>query len=272
MFLRTVKVKRPGGRVDEYIRLVESVWHRGRPEHRVVANLGRKDLLAPHADTLLRMPTGAEARAAPATRVDAVGAWDWGPVLVARQLWRELGLEQTLDAVGRDRGALSDRALALVASRLCEPTSEHGMARWLETTYVCDRSGRRWWPAWRDDAERLASDRPRVRVKDQQLRQWYGTLDRLLRHKAHIEQELFLRLRTLFALTVDLVFYDLTSTYFEGNGPAGVAQPRHRRDGEPPHRPMLVGSGMIDGRPICPLAFARDLRDASDGEAGVAET
>src|SRR2546425_13340578 len=130
MFLRTVKVKRPGGRVDEYIRLVESVWHQGRPEHRVVANLGRKDLLAPHADTLLRMLTGAEAPAAPATRVDAVGAWDWGPVLVARQLWRGLGVGQTLGAGGPGRGARSDRALALGAGRVCEPTSEHGRGRW----------------------------------------------------------------------------------------------------------------------------------------------
>ena len=267
MFLRTVKVKRPGGRVDEYIRLVESVWRQGRPEHRIVANLGRKDLLAPHADALLRMLTGEERTAAPPARTDAVGAWDWGPVLVARHLWRALGLEQTLDAVARDRGVLSDRALALVASRLCAPTSEHGMARWLETTYVCDRSGRRWWPAWRDDAERLVSDRPRVRVKDQQLRQWYGTLDRLLRHKREIEQQLFLRLRTLFALNVDLVFYDLTSTYFEGNGPAGLAKHGHSRDGKPRNRQVLVGVVMIDGWPITHHVFEGNRRDASTVES-----
>lgn len=266
MFLRTVKVTRPGGRVDEYLRLVESVWRQGRPEHRTVANLGRKDLLAPHAQTLLRMLTGNEAPAASAAGVDAVGAWDWGPVLVARHLWRELGLEQTLDALARDRGALSDRALALVASRLGEPTSEHGMARWLETTYGCDRSGRRWWPAWRDDAERLASHRPRVRVKDQQLRQWYGTLDRLVKHKPKVEQELFLRLRTLFALTVDLVFYDLTSTYFEGNGPAGLAKHGHSRDGKPRNRQVLVGVVMIDGWPIAHHVFEGNRRDASTVE------
>ena len=266
MFLRTVKVTRPGGRVDEYIRLVESVWRQGRPEHRTVANLGRKDLLAPHVQTLLRMLTGDEAPAVSADGVAAVGAWDWGPVLVARHLWRELGLEQTLDALARDRGALSDRALALVANRLDEPTSEHGMARWLETTYVCDRSGRRWGPAWRDDAERLASHRPRVRVKDQQLRQWYGTLDRLVKHKSTVEQELFLRLRTLFALTVDLVFYDLTSTYFEGNGPAGLAKHGHSRDGKPRNRQVLVGVVMIDGWPIAHHVFEGNRRDASTVE------
>jgi hypothetical protein len=235
MFLRTVKVRRPGGRVDEYVRLVESVWRQGRPHHRIISNLGRKDLLAPHVDALLRILMDG-ASAAPAGRVDAMGAWDWGPLLVARHLWRELGLETTLDTRARDRGALSDRALALVTNRLCAPTSEHGMARWLETAYVCDRWGQRWSPDWRDDAERLASHRPRVRVKDRQLRQWYGTLDRLLRQKPQIEQQLFLQLRTLFALHVDLVFYDLTATYFEGHGPAALAKHGHSRDGKPRHR------------------------------------
>src|SRR5213594_1305348 len=267
MFLRTVKVKRPGGRVDEYIRLVESVWREGRPEHRIVAHLGRKDLLAPHAATLLRMLTGDKASGSDAAHVDAVGAWDWGPVLVARHLWRELGLEQTVDALARDRGALADRAVALVASRVCEPTSEHGMARWLETSYVFDRSGQRWWPAWRDEAERLASRRPRVRVKDRQLRQWYGTLDWLVRHKPQLEQELFGRLRTLFALNVDLVFYDLTSTYFEGNGPTGLAKHGYSRDGKPRNRQVLVGVVMMDGWPIAHHVFAGNQRDSATVES-----
>src|SRR5713101_7691619 len=188
MFLRTVKVKRPDGHVDEYVRLVESVWRKGRPEHRVISNLGRKDLLAPHADALLRLLKG---EAATHPRAEAVGAWDWGPLLVARHLWRDLGLEQTLDARARDRGAVADRALALVASRLETPTSEHGMARWLETAYVCDRSGQRWLPAWRDEAERRASARPRVRVQDRQLRQWYSTLVRLVKAKPQIEHAQF---------------------------------------------------------------------------------
>jgi transposase len=192
-----------------------------------------------------------------------MGAWDWGPLLVARHLWRDLGLEQTLEVRARDRGAIADRALALVASRLETPTSEHGMARWLETAYVCDRSGRRWLPAWRDDAERLASHRPRVRVQDRQLRQWYDTLDRLVKAKPQIEQALFRRLRTLFALNVDLVFYDLTSTYFEGNGPAALAKHGHSRDGKPRNRQVLVGVVMIDGWPIAHHVFEGNRRDAT---------
>ena len=263
MYLRTTKVKRPDGRIDEYIRLVESYWNDGSPRHRVVCNLGRKDLLAPHIDALSRLIKG-ETAPQERSEASAVGAWDWGVQLVARHFWEELGLESILDSAqkGGVKGELSDRALALVANRLCEPTSEHGLARWLETDYVCGRSGKRWLPEWRDDGERLASRRPRVRVKDRQLRQWYGTLDRLVAQKKSIEKALFLRLRSLFALNVDLVFYDLTSTYFEGNGPAGLATHGHSRDGKPRNRQILVGQVMIDGWPIAHHVFEGNKRDS----------
>jgi transposase len=264
VYLRSTKVRRPDGHVDEYIRLVESVWNDGNPRHRIVCNLGRKDLLAPHAEGLLRILKGEPKKKSEST--EAIGAWDWGVMLVARQLWQELGLQQSIDGLVKrrdNRGELADRALALVANRLCHPTSEHGMARWLESDYVCDRAGRRWLPQWREDEERVASRRPRVRVKDRQLRQWYGTLDRLVVHKKEIEKQLFLQLRNLFSLSVDVVFYDLTSTYFEGHGPVGLAKHGHSRDGKPRHRQVLVGVVMIDGWPIAHHVFEGNQRDCS---------
>ena len=149
MYLRTTKVKRPDGSVDEYIRLVESYWNQGSPRHRIICNLGRKDLLAPHAEALLHILKGETTKKTPKPDAVAIGAWDWGVMLVARHLWRELGLEEIIDALAESNGAgreLADRALALVSNRLCEPSSEHGMARWLETDFVCDRWGQRWLP------------------------------------------------------------------------------------------------------------------------------
>src|SRR5216684_1707243 len=128
------------------------------------------------------------------------------------------------------------------------------------------KRGRRWFPEWREEGERLSSQRPRVRVKDRQLRQWYRTLDQLLVQQKPIEKELFLRLRNLFSLNVDLVFYDLTSTYFEGSGPAGFAQHGHSRDGKPRNRQVLVGLVMIDGWPIAHHVFAGQLRDSTTVE------
>jgi transposase len=268
MYLRTTKVKRSDGHIDEYIRLVESYWNNGSPRHRIICSLGRKELLAPHADALMRMLKGEEHSAAHQD-ADAIGAWDWGPMLVARHFWQNLGLQRIVDSCMRpvdDREEVTDRALALVANRLCEPTSEHGIARWLETDYVCNRRGVRWLPEFSEYAERLASKRPRVRVKDRQLRQWYGTLDRLVHNKERIEKELFLSLRNLFSLRADLVFYDLTSTYFEGHGPAGLADHGHSRDDKPRNRQILVGQVMIDGWPIAHHVFEGNKRDSTTVE------
>jgi hypothetical protein len=244
MFLRTVKASGAKGVQHEYLRLVEGYREGGKNKQRVVCNLGRKDLLAPQLDALIRILGGAPAQAA--EKVEAVGAWDWGPMLVAQHLWRELGLEAIIDRLsGQARlgeVALADRALVLVANRLCAASSEHGLARWLESDFVCDRYGRRWQAQWRDDQERKASNSPRVRVAFAQLQHWYRTLDQLYALKSELERELFWRLRDLFSLKVDLVFYDLTSTYFEGPGPPRL-QPRRQAA-----RPSGAGRPSAGGR------------------------
>lgn len=268
MFLRTVKAAGGKGIQHEYVRLVESYRENGRNRQRVVCNLGRKDLLSAHLDSLIRLLEGQPRPSTPATAGDvrATGAWDWGPMLVARTLWRELGLETILDRLWRpsrqDGLALSDRALVLVTNRLCAPTSEHGLARWLETDFVCDRRGRRWVPSWRDDEERRRSRLPRVRVEFRQLKQWYRTLDQLQTRKQRVERELYLRLRDLFSLQVDLVLYDLTSTYFEGQGPPLLGAHGYSRDGKPRNRQVLVGVVMVGGWPITHHVFRGNMRDA----------
>ena len=269
MFLRIVKAQGGQGVQHEYVRLVEAYREQGKNKQRTVCNLGRKDVLAAHLDDLIRLLRGASAGT---TRlrvgdVQATGAWDWGPVLVARTLWRELGVDASLTPLGsrgrRARRPLAERALVLVANRLCAPTSEHGLARWLETDFVCDGQGRRWLPAGRGEAERQRSRRPRVRVADRQLQQWYRTLDQLYARQARLEQALYLRLRDLFSLQVDLVFYDLTSTYFEGAGPPDLGAHGHSRDGKPRDPQVLVGVVMVEDWPIAHHVFRGNLRDAS---------
>src|SRR2546425_11793210 len=101
MYLRTTKVKRPDGHTDEYIRLVESYWNQGRPRHRVICSLGRKDLLAPHAEALLSLLRGNPPAKSKSPEAKALGAWDWGVMRVARHFWQELGLEEILDGLKR---------------------------------------------------------------------------------------------------------------------------------------------------------------------------
>jgi transposase len=271
MYLRTVKAKGADGVEFEYIRLVEAYWENGHSKQRVVANLGRKDLLAPHLESLVALLGGGQKTKANSLRggehIEATVAACWGPMLAARSLWREFGLESILDGLGpktntvqkAGRLPLADRVLVLVANRLCRPGSEHALAQWLESDFVCGRDGKRILARWKQQG--------RVRVELGWLQEWYRTLDQLLAHKERIEVELFGRLRDLFHLEVEMVFYDLTSTYFEGRGPAGLADFGYSRDGKPRNRQVQVGLVMINGWPIAHHVFDGSLPDCETVES-----
>ena len=274
MYARKVTVRASDGTPRQYLRIQESYrvplpgGGRSQPRQRVLANLGRVDLLAPHAKRLYQLLTG-ELPDAKAARDDSMDAWDWGPLLVLRALWDDhLQLDRILRRLGRgprDPGGreLAERAFALVANRLLDPSSEHGLAYWLDAAYVCDDRGRRWLPQWRDDAQRKASKTPRVMVEFQWLQRWYRTLDRLVRVKEALEVELFEQLRTLFEVQVELALYDITSTYFEGHGPPELARHGHSRDQRPRERQIVLGLVLIDGWPIAHHVFAGNRKDAS---------
>ena len=141
---------------------------------------------------------------------------------------------------------LSERVFPLPANRLTWPGSEHALAEWLEQFYVCTPGGSRWQPQWKQWR--------RVKVSFEQLRLWYQTLDDLLSEKQRIEKEIYLQLRDLFSLRPDLVFYDITSTYFEGQGPEELARYGYSRDGKPRQRQIVIGVVMMDGWPMAHLA------------------
>ena len=252
MYLMTTKSS-SRGRSYEYVRLCESVWKNGRSTRRIVATLGRTDQLEPHLERLFELCRGQQPDAAQPTPLRSLR---YGPFLALRCLWQELGLPQLL-------GPLSDRVLVLVANRLTAPGSEHALADWLRSYFACDAQGRRFVPAYRSDAERQASKTPRVRVQAFQLQRWYRTLDALLPLKERLEEQLFERFRHLFAPHCDLVFYDLTSTYFEGLGPAPLARRGYSRDQRPDAPQVLVGVAMVDGLPVSHTVFEGNRRDAT---------
>jgi transposase len=155
----------------------------------------------------------------------------------------------------------ADRAFVLIANRLICPKSEHGLAYWLETDFVCDRRGRRFVPRWHR--------RGRVRVHHQQLDAWYSTLDRLLAAKEQLELRLYERLRDLFSLRPDLVLYDITSTYFEGAGPAEFARHGYSRDGKPQNVQVIVGLVMVGGWPVAHHVWEGNRVDATTVDEAV---
>ena len=255
LFLRSVKAA--NGR-HEYLRLVENYRQGDKIRQRVVLHVGGKDLLAPHLDALVRLLQADQASPAwvSTATVATPQAWTWGPVRVARHLFDSLALGPILDSMSkllRHGQPLSERVFPLLVNRLTRPGSEHALAAWLEDFYVVTAQGLRWMPEWKPSR--------RVKVSFEQLRLWYETLDELLAHKPQIERAIWQQLRDLFSLEPELVFYDITSTYFEGQGPAELGRFGYSRDGKPRHRQVLIGVVMMDGWPIAHHVFAGNRLD-----------
>jgi transposase len=240
-----VKVPSSNGTVNEYLRVVEAYREEGKVKQRIIADLGRRDMLSALLPNLRRILEGTPKLEGQAdSDIDILETFGWGPLLVARKLFEELGLWDLFDRLLGKQTSVpwADRAFVLIASRLIHPSSEHGLAGWLETDYFCDREGKRFVPRWRQ--------RGRVRVHDQQLDSWYRTLDQLLASKEDIESALYGRLRDLFSLKPDMVLYDITSTYFEGSGPSELARHGYSRDGKSRNPQVIVGVVIVGGWPI----------------------
>jgi len=270
MFIRSVKVPSSNGTVHEYVRIVGSVRENGKVRQKVIANLGRRDTLEAVLPLLNRFLQGDDDRKewerqlAQDGPVEILDASTWGPMLIARHFFERLGLWKLLDEGRRWPKLLPEedpdddwvsRVLVLTANRLTCPSSEHGLANWLETDYIIDRMGRRYVPCWKQQG--------RVQVDLTQLQRWYRTLDHLLLNKDHVEVALYQRLRTLFEFEADLVLYDLTSTYFEGHGPAGFAVHGHSRDDKPRKVQVVVGVVMVAGWPIAHHVWAGNRKDST---------
>ena len=270
MFIRSVKVPSSSGVVHEYIRIVGSVRENGKVKQKVIANLGRRDTLEAVLPLLNDFLKGSHDQQQLAKElqqhgpIEVIDASTWGPALVTRHFFDKLGLWKLLDAGRRWPKLLPEedpdddwvsRVLVLITNRLVRPSSEHALADWLETDYLCDRHGRRYVPSWKKQG--------RVQVDLAQLQRWYRTLDHLLLNKDDIEVSLYGQLRTLFDFQPDLVLYDLTSTYFEGHGPAALAKHGYSRDGKPRNVQVVVGVVMVAGWPIAHHVWAGNTRDST---------
>ncbi len=125
---------------------------------------------------------------------------DFGDAWLALGLWRLVGLDVLLEQLlpqGREDVPWHLVAAILVIARFCEPSSElHIEHTWYRRSALEELLG--------VAAAKVYTDR------------LYQGLDWLLPQKAALEKHLKERLGSLFDLNYDLLLYDVTSTYFEG--------------------------------------------------------
>lgn len=248
-FIRTVKTRSSSGQVHEYVRIVEAYFEAGQRKQRVLANLGnlvslRKDIKQ-IVKGLLRV-TGEEPLFFKED-LQNERVQEYGLVYVAQKLWGYLELGEAISKSLKAQKVQLDYERwikMMVTNKLSDPTSKLGILEWLKGV---------WWPdhgfAPQLFNESLAPEEQEKLLKKEVMK-FYRALDHLLKMKKPLEKHLYLRLRDLFSLKVDLVFYDVTSSYFEGQGPASLAKEGYSRDNEPGKKQVLIGLILCNSLPI----------------------
>jgi transposase len=201
------------GKRHAYWALVKSVRTAKGPRQEVVAYLGEMDEAGRLGMEQLAEGRGEDSQSTmfgpsaqprwvevDPSRVRVQNTRSFGASWLALQVINTLGLHALLEELipaGREEVPWSLMSLVLVICRLCDPSSELRIAEHLyERTALSDLLG-------------IGSEK----VNDDRL---YRALDKLLPHKAQVQTHLKNRLGELFDLKYDLLLYDVTSTYFEG--------------------------------------------------------
>src|ERR1051326_3902371 len=266
MYLRHTTVRKKG-KTHSYWRLVRSVRRGRKVVQETVAQLGELDARGrARARSLALRITGrgeqyelfeapAEPGAPVAVRLEQIRlgrARRFGDVWLGWRLWQALALDRFCAqhlAEGREQVPWAAISAILVIARLCEPSSELHIAEdWYRRTALDDLLGV-----------------PAERVNDDRL---YRALDHLLPHKEALEVHLKERLGALFELDYELLLYDVTSTYFEGQA-AGNALARrgHSRDHRRDCKQVCIGLVVTrDGIPLGYEVFAGNRTDVTTVE------
>lgn len=237
-----VSRKRYKDRVYEYVQICETVRRHGRPTRRILGSLGRLDELDPkRVDNLVRglrrFGTAESQQGVELDEADIVANRVLGPILVARALWEELELDQLIWQ-GQQAFSVEQAVFRMVANRLVHPMSKWALTHWKKAE----------WPV------------QELYRYDDYLR----AMDALHPQIQRLEEALFARLRTLFSLPLRLVFYDLTSTYFEGDGVCPLAEFGHSRDHRGDRRQIVVGLGLTqESFPIAHHIFPGNTVDVT---------
>src|SRR6516225_7985746 len=243
-----------------YIYLVENVRENGRTKQRIIANLGRREVVVARGDLdrLARSVARLAQRSMVLSLVEGeappnLACRRIGPALLFERLWQEVGCRPVLEELAGQRQFefAAERATFLtVLHRLFVSGSDRAAEKWRADYRIDGSEGLQLHHLYRTMAwlgEPL-SDQTGARQLAPRCR------------KDVVEEELFARRRDLFA-ELGVVFMDTSSLSFEGQGGAELGRRGHSKDYRPDLHQMIVGLVMdrTEGRcaPSCGPAIPR---------------
>jgi len=258
MFVRTQKSGR-----RTYLLVVENEWVDGKVKQKVLHRLGRLDVLQQSGQLdglMLSMQRFSEKLTVLGGyengQVETTDTRKIGPALIFERLWRNIGIAKVLSHLLAERrfGFSVERAVFLtVLHRLFCPGSDRAAER------------------WKRDYQIKGVDK----IALHQLYRAMGWLGQPLGAQEQtgatgfsprctkdlIEEALFTSRRDMFS-SLDLVFFDTTSIYFEGAGGETIGQRGHSKDHRPDLNQMIVGVILDDqGNPLCSEMWPGNVTD-----------
>jgi hypothetical protein len=236
-----------------YLQIVENRWEDGRPKQRVIATLGRLDQLQQTGQLDALLASGARLAqsvlllsAHARGQIPTVTTRRIGPALIFERLWQQTGCRHVVEQLltGRRFEFDVERAVFLtVLHRLFASGSDRAADKWRADYQIEGGDDLQLHHLYRAMAwlgEKLPEDEQKDKTP---------FAPRCI--KDRIEEGVFGHRRDLFS-GLQLVFFDTTSIYFEGEGGQDIGQRGFSKDHRPDLCQMVVGA-VLDGqgRPIC---------------------
>ena len=212
MYIRKLIQKNKNGKKRIYLQLVKSYREGGKVKQKLIANLGRLDTLIENGDieTLIKNLSRIVEEEKGKQYIDVTrelfcnDVYEYGMQYVLKWLWNKTGLKRILieefkKIEGEERAKIEAEAIfEMVLNRLTEPASKlSAFNDWRNRYYL------------KEEEEKLS--------KPLELHDYYRAMDTLSDTLEEIEESLFYERKNLFSNT-EVVFFDTTSTYFEGEG------------------------------------------------------
>ena len=246
MFFRS---KSDGART--YLQLVENQWVEGKSRQRVVATIGRMDQLqeSGQIEAIVRSAARFTEKMMVLTahekgETTTIATRRVGPGLIFERLWTESGCREELRSLLRGRNFLFDveRTIFLtVLSRLFHPGSDRQWERWQEEYRIEGSNGivlHHYYRAMGWLGEEISEQTDALPFAPRCT-------------KDVIEEGLFARRRHLFS-SLEVVFFDTTSLYFEGEGGTTLGERGYSKDHRSDLKQMVLGVVLDnEGRPVC---------------------
>lgn len=216
-----------------YLQIVESYRDKDKTRHRVLCTMGREEeLLAKGSiENLVEKFAALSKQYLLLSKSEECikDALIYGPMLVINYLWKQLQMQPLLEGIQHQykiEFSLEQAVKLMISNRLIDPLSKLAIEKWKEKIY-----GENFYQV--------------------ELQHLYRSLDILADHKDMVEKSFFEKTRNLFKSPVSIVFYDLTTIYFESQQADALRKYGYSKDNKTDCVQVVIGLVINqDGLPI----------------------